>query len=303
MKTICPGCRTVFRINPDQLRARSGRVRCGRCHTVFNALDDLCDDAAPLASPAEPSTPAADRTAAPTAIDLATTSASATGGRSATDARQDHGQPEADAAPLVAASTFPAGVDDARPSPRPENENARQEKHWLGETRRQPKAAISRRREAQLLGAATALLAFLLAGQLIFLLRGAISLAVPGLQPSLAALCEIVGSEIPLPRRADLLTIEASDLQSEPGRATLLTLQTTVRNQARYAQAYPAIELSLTDINDKVIARRVLFPAEYLAPSAPEASSFAAGSAIDVRLRLETRPIEAAGYRLYLFYP
>ncbi|MCB6183417.1 DUF3426 domain-containing protein [Leeia sp. TBRC 13508] len=39
--TRCPNCRTAFRVKADQLAAMSGRVRCGRCAYVFNALEHL----------------------------------------------------------------------------------------------------------------------------------------------------------------------------------------------------------------------------------------------------------------------
>ncbi|MCX7896828.1 MAG: zinc-ribbon domain-containing protein [Rhodocyclaceae bacterium] len=43
MRTRCPHCQTVFRITAEQLRARAGRVRCGRCRQVFDALANLSD--------------------------------------------------------------------------------------------------------------------------------------------------------------------------------------------------------------------------------------------------------------------
>lgn len=39
MKTYCPECETTLSVTPAQLKARRGQVRCGVCHTVFNALD------------------------------------------------------------------------------------------------------------------------------------------------------------------------------------------------------------------------------------------------------------------------
>jgi predicted Zn finger-like uncharacterized protein len=41
MQTRCPDCQTVFRVTPEQLKARAGKVRCGQCQSVFNALDSL----------------------------------------------------------------------------------------------------------------------------------------------------------------------------------------------------------------------------------------------------------------------
>src|SRR5208282_2650521 len=39
--TRCPGCRTIFRVTPQQLTLRAGQVRCGHCHTVFNGVAAL----------------------------------------------------------------------------------------------------------------------------------------------------------------------------------------------------------------------------------------------------------------------
>lgn len=49
MKTYCPQCETVLNVTPSQLKARDGRVRCGVCHTVFNAFDYAFDT--PITSP------------------------------------------------------------------------------------------------------------------------------------------------------------------------------------------------------------------------------------------------------------
>lgn len=37
----CPNCRTVFRVQPQQLQASGGWARCGQCGEVFNALQAL----------------------------------------------------------------------------------------------------------------------------------------------------------------------------------------------------------------------------------------------------------------------
>src|ERR1035437_4029133 len=44
METRCPGCQTIFRVTSVQLKARAGKVRCGECQEVFNALDSLIDE-------------------------------------------------------------------------------------------------------------------------------------------------------------------------------------------------------------------------------------------------------------------
>jgi predicted Zn finger-like uncharacterized protein len=44
MITRCPRCATMFRVTPDQLKVRRGKVRCGKCLAVFNALETLDDE-------------------------------------------------------------------------------------------------------------------------------------------------------------------------------------------------------------------------------------------------------------------
>jgi predicted Zn finger-like uncharacterized protein len=54
MITRCPTCATTFRVTPAHLQAHGGKVRCGRCATVFDGFRDLAT--LPAAMPAEPAT-------------------------------------------------------------------------------------------------------------------------------------------------------------------------------------------------------------------------------------------------------
>ena len=39
--TTCPNCSAQFKVQPEQLNIRQGRVMCGRCRDVFNAFQSL----------------------------------------------------------------------------------------------------------------------------------------------------------------------------------------------------------------------------------------------------------------------
>ena len=52
MLTRCPGCTTTFRVTPEQVKVRHGKVRCGRCQNIFDAIEFLVD--APLAASPAP---------------------------------------------------------------------------------------------------------------------------------------------------------------------------------------------------------------------------------------------------------
>jgi predicted Zn finger-like uncharacterized protein len=44
--TRCPVCATTFRVQAAQLSARAGRVRCGKCSTVFDGVAALVEETA-----------------------------------------------------------------------------------------------------------------------------------------------------------------------------------------------------------------------------------------------------------------
>ena len=69
------------------------------------------------------------------------------------------------------------------------------------------------------------------------------------------------------------------------------------------AQAWPHIELTLTDANDKPLVRRVFKPAEYLPRDAAPAKGFAGRSEQPVKLYFELNQIKASGYHIAVFYP
>lgn len=159
----------------------------------------------------------------------------------------------------------------------------------------------SRPSVAQLSG--VTVLALLLVAQVVYLLRAVIADAAPNTRPALEAACAWIRCSVALPRLTDRLTIETSDLQAlDPLHPNRVTLTATIRNRARVEQAFPMLELTLTDAREEVAARKVFGPTEYLAAATADAG-IAANAEVGVRLRLDTADLVATGYRLYLFHP
>jgi len=147
------------------------------------------------------------------------------------------------------------------------------------------------------------LLAVALLGQVSYRFRTELAINVPVLRPALEKMSASLGTTIPLARRVDLVSIESSDLQSDTARGNMLVLSATVRNRAAFPQAYPALELALTDTRDTPIARRVFLPEEYLPATQPANQPIGPHADVSVRIWIEAKDINAAGYRLYVFYP
>lgn len=137
-------------------------------------------------------------------------------------------------------------------------------------------------------------------GALVF--RNEIALSSPQLRPALESLCAGLGCELPLPRHAADIAIESSDIQPDANREAYFTLHATLRNRAEFQQAWPHVEITLTDARDKALVRRVLAPAQWLPADAPK-DAFPARGETAIRVAFEAPGVAAAGYRVYAFYP
>ncbi len=149
---------------------------------------------------------------------------------------------------------------------------------------------------------ATLLLLLALLAQVAFEYRGDLVLLFPQIKPYAERACAELRCDLPLPRRAELMSIESSDLQADGTNPGVMVLSVTLRNRAPFAQTPPALELTLTDTQDRAVARRVLSPADYSARGTAQ-NPFPASSEIPVKVYFDASAVKATGYRVYLFYP
>lgn len=130
--------------------------------------------------------------------------------------------------------------------------------------------------------------------------RDAVAAWQPGLAPALNQLCAPLGCEVMPVRRIDAVVIDSSALVRRLGN--FYSFDFVLKNTGSVALAVPALELSLTDTRDTVIARRVFLPEEL--PGAPALLPAQGSVTISLRLSLalgESMPM--AGYRALVFYP
>lgn len=149
---------------------------------------------------------------------------------------------------------------------------------------------------------ALALTAMLL-GQSAYHFRVELASRLPGLKPLLEQYCELLSCTVTLPKKIDLMVLESSELESDPAQSNIIILHALVHNRALFAQTYPSLELTLTDMQDQAIARRLFHPAEYLKAGTDEKLGAPANRDLDIRLRMDTTDLKPSGYRLFLFYP
>jgi predicted Zn finger-like uncharacterized protein len=326
MRTRCPDCSTIFRVTSEQLRLKAGKVRCGQCQGVFNAFDHFLTEsvsAGEVHNAESDIQPVADRTAAlqklveinlpvvPQTIEVLPAKAALDPIAAPAPAPAPAPQPEAH---LVEVSVVDVGgklLETPEESAMAAREAGLMAARELADTPAYNRWAAGPL-AAQGVGGFeheatrypiwpfvvfSLLLVIALLGQSVFYFRTELVQKFP----AMAELYRSAAVEVPLPRNAEWVSIESSDLQSDNARG-LFVLQATLHNRANYAQDWPALELTFTDTGDKVVSRRVLRAVEYL-PPATESPSFPASGEIAIKLWIEAKDIGAAGYRLYLFYP
>jgi hypothetical protein len=122
----------------------------------------------------------------------------------------------------------------------------------------------------------------------------------PAFKPLLSALCQPLGCRIEPVRQLDAVVIDSSALVRLIGQ--LYALDVVLKNTHAWPVAVPSLELSLTDAQEQVLARRILPASDW--PDAPPV--LAPGETWPVKLRLSVALPEGppmSGYRIALFYP
>jgi predicted Zn finger-like uncharacterized protein len=269
--TRCPGCRTIFRVTPEQLAIREGQVRCGHCRTVFDGNANIISLAPqPRATSSEPDEAAL----GPPTVTLRSAQAL---------------QPATPVAPSIGTATIGPGEDV--------DEIAYEERFaWSKRKKRN-------RRMSALTAAAMPLLLLLLAAQVVFHWRDAIAAHWPSTRPILTSVCGALGCAVRPLRDINAVSIDASDLQADPAHKGLLILTATVRNRAPWPIAYPHLELTLTDSQDRAVVRRALAPPEYAGARADAANGIPPNGEVPVKLFIDASATTQSGYRLFLLYP
>ena len=281
--TTCAHCKARFRVTPQQLNAKQGQVRCGKCSQVFNGfqvLERFPDDdtggrllaeheARRIAEGTTPPSAPAIEPRTETVVDL----------------------PVDEPAPAPALQPL---TEEATP-PRPLRAHHMDPALTLEVEAPPP--------PARAWGFGVALLAVVLGVELAYVYRGALAQGYPILRPPMESVCLRIGCTVPWSRQEGLLKLEDSELLEVPGKPSEIALGARIRNLATVAQEYPHLELTLTDLTGQAAVRRVLRPTDYLGRPLAQGEVIAAGVEVALQLRLETPRIKATGYELLVFYP
>ncbi len=117
-------------------------------------------------------------------------------------------------------------------------------------------------------------------------------------RPALEQLCRWTGCRVEHPRLVDALVVDSSGLVRVDGTSTY-RFSVVLRNRSSLTLAMPALDLTLTDTQGRVISRRTLSAAELGVGAATVAA--ASELSLQATLGIADRPV--AGYTIEVFYP
>lgn len=303
--TSCPQCDTQFLLDDELIKAYRGKVQCGSCEHVFNAKnrltevgddinsaeeyqasledEDDTDEIEQESGSIEPEVETADEAgfSVDDLEDEPTIEAEEVEIYISDDEPSDSQIIEQTSTAIVAA---PGNIDDFSKHISP----AKQKKY--------------RKSRPVLYSVLSILLIALACLQSIYYLRVKIAALYPQYKPMLVQACEKLKCTIDLPKELDALAIENSDMQEDDQYQSVINFSTSLKNNAQYSMAYPNIELTLTDTDDKIVIRKLLKPQDYLSDDTKIAQGLTGRDSDTIKLALYINQLTVAGYRILLAY-
>jgi predicted Zn finger-like uncharacterized protein len=329
--TQCPSCETQFKVAPDQLNISEGWVRCGQCQHVFDASLNLQpwwpepetpeapeptaasdpygqENPAPLEEGQVP--PGSDALQEPRFDMLTAASAPSHGDEDG--AREPlfeepleqfpQQRPSEPFMPPVPEAAGPVdGLQDRAVAPQEPNEPRSVDKPLPSFIKRAMEKAYWHQTSVRLtLYALIAVLLVVLGAQWFYRHKDDWAANHANLRPVLHGVCVVLRCQVNLPRKLSEVVIDSSSfVRRESNR---FAFQLMLRNRAEVEVAMPTLELTLTDIENQVIARRIIPPADW--PDQPTTLAVQGEWPLQLELLLDVPPTQiVTGYQAELFYP
>ena len=241
MYSQCPECLTIFKLTGADLGAAHGSVRCGHCSAVFDALRTIAEQLPP-----EPI------------------------GNLAAHASET-------APPQLALPVF-------RPNPAqgqgalffdPADRPRQAERPATPTFTRRRRTFRTQRNGAWIAGSIVLLLTL---GAQIAWAERAHWLDDARVRAWLDPACEKIGCTLPARHDASSLELLSRDIRPHPSVPGALIISASVRNDADFTQAFPVVEITLSDLDETRIAMRRFRPRDYVSDPRTIAAGLAPGA-------------------------
>ncbi len=328
MHTQCPDCQTKFLVNDGQLRIAQGKVRCSKCHKVFNALESLQTPPQTVSASIEPPPPTLPDTVTDFMSEADLEEFSELKAKVSDDLgkqKQEENKSEEDLPELGQeidddlsevikelerleniSKNKTQEQETANPNPSdeplaPDSEKKAQDNKpnlhdplELLNTKRPPK------KKGGLLWSLGILLILAIGlSQLAWFQREQL-MHYPEGRMLLQTTCKYVGCTLPTIRAPEKIQVLSRSITMHPKIENALLIQLTIANKASFPQPQPLLQISLFSSDERLVVQRRFKPSEYLADNA-KPGPLLPGKAMYVELAIEDPGNDVTGFKLDFF--
>jgi len=140
-----------------------------------------------------------------------------------------------------------------------------------------------------------------LAGQIAFHQRDRIAATYPSMRGALVTLCDVAACTISSPKQIESIAIDSSAFTSV--KTGVYMLQVTLKNSAAIDLAVPALELTLTDLQDRPLLRWIVRAEEFNSKGLTIAAGSELNASLPISVHAGAASAQITGYKLLAFYP
>lgn len=283
-RTQCSHCSTQFIIGQEQLNAYGGKVRCGKCSKIFDAMENLQLNG-------ESKDPV-----------------------SVTEKKLNAQYSEPDKDPIInldegVTTSFSSSLKNVRESQsfsaKDTFDNTAPERFSVSEDLKATKLdsieSVSNKFN-KIFTLLAVILIILTIIQGLYFIQPQISES-NSTRPLAQGFCSLVGCSLELPRDASKLRTEWSDLNYVPEYPNLGQLSINLRNYSTKDVAFPFLQISFKDITDRVLVRKIIPPQDYLSVNDQGKESFASNSNLSIKIQFDFQEVKFNEYEIKWIYP
>jgi predicted Zn finger-like uncharacterized protein len=249
MQTHCPHCDTQFRVTETQINAADGFVRCGVCKEVFNALEVASQYEHQQSSPIENADD--DIEAKPETGDVGNEADQYLEVNPDDTQINFNATPATDKSRKDAFDFFDETVNESLPHVVPD--------HFREIHSYRPASIVS----TVLWSIGILLLSATLCLEYIWFNRDQFS-QITEFQTAITNICDQFECKNIALRDSSNLELVTRNVYSHPNEKNALIVDVTMKNNAKFAQPFPVLQIDFSDIRGDTVAARRFLPSDYL---------------------------------------
>jgi len=124
----------------------------------------------------------------------------------------------------------------------------------------------------------------------------------PELRPWVQKLCDIAHCDIPMQQNVDLIKLTHRDITIHPRVKGALLINAVFVNNASFTQPFPLMQITLSDMNGRVIAKRRFQPTEYLDADVNIRRGMSSNNPVQIVLEIADPGRDAVNFEFNFFY-